>query len=226
MSTDIIAIVDSIPDRQEASLTLTDLTGKSMQLPCIFNESEAPSFFLLFSPGSLPEDINKDWHCTLVINDANDEPVTFSTKIVEIPNNRVIEMVAKKSIRLEDLREYFRINLKAQVAVSYDPGENDRNEHPLNLKGETVDLSQSGVLTILLDECRTAEPVILELKLPNPADTVICTGRVIQSKRMRTNRWLTSFRFDRITTKARDIIVKNCFAEQRRQLRENIQMKM
>lgn len=223
MSTDILSIVESIPDRQPASLTITDPNSKKMLLPCIFKQSEAPGFFLLFSPGTIPENIDKDWRCTLVSKDTNNETVTFSAKITELPNNRVIELVAKKSIRVEDLREYFRVNLKAPVAISYDPATNDKNSQALALEGETVDISQTGVLTILSDECSVTLPVIIELKLPNPAETIICTGRVIRSKRIRKGRWLTSFHFDNISDKRRDIIAKNCFAEQRRQLRENIQ---
>ncbi len=222
MSTDIIAIVASIPDRQPASLTVIDPAGKAIQLSCNFKESEAPGFFLLFSPGTIPENIGKDWRCVLISKDTHGETVTFSAKIVELLNSRVIELMAKKSIRPEDLREYFRVNLKAPVEISYDPGQIDKDEQPLDLGGETVDISQTGMLTILTDECRTTLPVIIELKLPNPAETVICTGCVVRSKRIRKGRWLTSFHFDKISDKARDIIAKNCFAEQRRQLRENI----
>ena len=93
-----------------------------------------------------------------------------------------------------------------------------------NFAGETVDISQTGILTILTDECRAKKPVlIIELNLPNPAKIIICSGRVVRSKRLRHNRWLTSFHFDNISANAQDIIAKNCFAEQRRQLRENIQ---
>ncbi|TKB25837.1 PilZ domain-containing protein [Desulfopila sp. IMCC35006] len=222
MSTDIISIVESIPDRQPASLTVTDPTGNTIKLPCNFKESEAPGFFLLFSAGTIPENIGKDWRCALVSKDSNEETVTFSAKIVELLNNRVIELVAKKSIRPEDLREYFRVNIKAPVAIFYDPGTKGSDEQPLELKGETVDISQTGVLTMLSDDCRISLPVIIELNLPNPAETVICTGCVVRSKRVRKGRWLTSFHFDQISDKARDIIAKNCFAEQRRQLRENI----
>lgn len=223
MSTDIISIVNSIPDRQPASLTVTDSTGTRMQLPCIFNESEAPAFFLLFSPGVIPDNIADDWRYALVCKDANDEPVTFSAKIIDQPNNRVIEMMAKKSIRPEDLREYFRVNLKAPTTVFYDPGKDEPDEQPLELEGETVDISQTGVLTILSGECHTARPVTIALSLPNPFETIVCTGCVIRSKRIREKHWLTSFHFDNISSKSRDIIAKNCFAEQRRQLRENIQ---
>ncbi len=223
MATDIISLVESIPDRQPASVTLTDTTGQRFVLTCVFKESKAPSFFLLFSGGTLPERIDTERLCPFVSRNEHGESVTFAAAIVELQNNRVIELVAKKSIRPEDLREYFRINIKAKVEVYYDPKQSEVDVEPLELKGETVDLSQTGVLTILSEECKISKPLTLELNLPNPAQSIICSGYMIRSKRIRKDRWLTSFHFDNISSRAREIIAKNCFAEQRRQLRENIQ---
>jgi hypothetical protein len=223
MSSDINTLVNSIPDRQPATVTLTDSGGGRIQVSCTFKESTAPSFFLLFPAGTLPEKIDTDRPGALVSRNAEGKNVTFAAKIVDIPNSRVIELIANKLIRPEDLREYFRVNIKAPVEISYDPQNDNAKEHPLELCGETVDISQTGILTILTDECRVQKPVIIELNLPNPAKIIICSGRVVRSKRIRQNRWLTSFHFDNISANAQDIIAKNCFAEQRRQLRENIQ---
>jgi hypothetical protein len=222
MSSDIKVLVNAIPDRQPVTASLTDTDGGRMQVSCLFKESTAPSFFLLFPAGTLPEKINTDRPCALVSRDVEGNSVTFAAKIVDIPNSRVIEMIANKSIRPEDLREYFRVNIKAPVEVFYDP-QNDDNEQSMELDGETVDISQTGILTILTDECKISKPVTIELSLPNPAELVICSGRLIRCKRIRRDRWLTSFHFDNISANDRDIIAKNCFAEQRRQLRENIQ---
>lgn len=223
MSSDINTLIDSIPDRQPATVTLTDTGGKRIQVSCAFKESTAPSFFLLFPAGTLPEKIDTDRACALASRDGQGKSITFAAKIVDMPNSRVIELIANKSIRPEDLREYFRVNIKAPVEVFYDPQNDGKDEEPMELGGETVDISQTGVLTILTDECRIDKQVIIELNLPNPAELVICSGRVVRSKRLPHNRWLTSFHFDNISSKARDIIAKNCFAEQRRQLRENVQ---
>jgi len=222
MTADIIAIVNSIPDRQPATVTLTDLDGKRRQIACVFKESDAPSFFLLFAPDTLPSDISKEWRCIFVSKDQDGKAITFSAKIIDITSTRVIELTANKSIRPEDLREYFRVNIKASIEVYYDPEPSDENEQPFELGGETVDISQTGVLTILPEECKQSKRLTLELNLPNPAEIVICSGRVVRAKRIRKNRWLTSFQFDNISPKAKDIIAKNCFSEQRRQLRENI----
>jgi c-di-GMP-binding flagellar brake protein YcgR len=223
MYTYIITIVNAIPDGQTATVTLTDSSGQRRQFNCVFKESEAPSFYLLFSPGTIPEDIQKNWRCILVSNDSEGEPITFSAKIVEISNNRVIELEARKSIRPEDLREYFRVNLKMPIEIFHEPEKSDAEEESLELTGETVDISQTGVLSILSDECKITKPLSIELDLPNPAETIICSGRLIRSKRIRKNRWLTSFHFDNLSSSSRELIAKNCFSAQRQQLRENIQ---
>ena len=196
-----------------------------MQVDCQFKVSTPPSFFLLFPPGVIPGNIQKDWRCVLVTKDTNGEPTTFSAKIIELLNNRVIELAAQRCIRPEDLREYFRVNIRAQMEVFYDPQKSDVDEQPVELAGETVDISQSGILSILPEECKITKPVSIELNLPNPAETIICSGHVIRTKRIRKNRWLTSFHFNNLSSRARDIIAKNCFSEQRRQLRENVQTK-
>jgi hypothetical protein len=223
MTTDIASIVNAIPDRQSASVTLTDTSGKRTQVSCVFKESSSPSFFLLFPPNTLPQNIDMDKPCALVSQDIYGETVNFAAKIVEIPNNRVIELIANKSIRPEDLREYFRVNIKAQVAIFYNPEREDENDKAFEIDGVTVDISQTGVLTILSDECRIKKPVMIEISLPNPAGLIICSGHVIRSERIRKNHWLTAFHFNNIPSDARELITKNCFAEQRRQLRDNIQ---
>ncbi len=222
MSTDIISIVSTIPDRQPVSVTLTDPDGRNRKVRCVFKESEAPGFFLLFSPGAMPEDIEEDWRCIVSSRTSSGEAVTFKAKIIQVQNTRVIELEGQKTLRPEDLREYFRVNLKSKVSVFYDPANGDPKEEPFELDGETVDISESGVLTILSNECRIKKSIMIELNLPNPNQVVICSGSVIRSKRITKSRWLTAFHFENISTHSREIIAKNCFSEQRRQLRENI----
>lgn len=225
MSIDIIAIVNAIPDSQPVSVTMTDSSGTRRQLDCVFKESEAPSFFLLFAPDIIPEDIQKSWRCVLFSKDTEGEPITFSAKITDLATNRVIELVAQKSIRPEDLREFFRVNLRMPIEIFYEPEDSDGDEQSFEVRGETVDISQTGVLSILSDECKITKPVSIELNLPNPAETIICSGNTVRCKRIKRNRWLTSFHFNDLSSRSRDIIAKNCFAAQRKQLRENIQIK-
>lgn len=222
MLIDINSIIKAIPDRQQAIVIFTDLSGKRRHLDCVFNESVPPGCFLLFPPDNLPQEIDMDRPCTVRSQDVQGNPVGFSAEIVGIRNRRIMELKARKSMQLDDLRDYFRVNLQVQVAVFYDPDKDETDKQPLELEGRTIDISQSGVLTILPEECRIRKVLMLEINLPNPAETIVCSASIVRSKRIRKSRWLTAFHFENLSARSRDIIAKNCFAEQRRQLRENV----
>jgi c-di-GMP-binding flagellar brake protein YcgR len=222
MSTDIISIVAALPDRQPATITLIDSSGQRRQIHCVIKKSDAPSFYLLFTPDTIPEDIEKDWRCVVASHDTTGEAITLSAGIIEISSKRVIEMVAQKAIRPEELREYFRVNIQAPIEIFYQPEESDVDAEPFEIAGETVDISQTGILSILPDECKITKPLSIELNLPNPAETIICSGRLVRCKRIRKDRWLTAFHFDNLSSKSREVIAQNCFSAQRQQLRDNI----
>jgi c-di-GMP-binding flagellar brake protein YcgR len=220
---EILSLVKSIPDGQGATVTLTDLAGQRRLYKGVFKESIAPAFFVVFPAGTLPEEIDRARQCPLVSRDREDNAVSFLAEIESRDKSHVLEMVARKAVRPEDLREYFRVVIRTHIAIRCYLEQNGKEYLDWELAGETVDLSQSGVLAFLPEECRDSHPVEIELMLLNPAQTIYCTGHVVRSKRVRQDRWLTSFHFDNISFGARDAIAKNCFAEQRRQLREKVQ---
>lgn len=219
---EILSLVKSIPDGQAATVTLTDPTGKRQLYECVFKESIAPAFFLVFPHHALPEEVDLTKQCPLVSRDRAENTVSFLAEIETRNKNHLFELIAKKPVRPEDLREYFRVDFRTHIAVRYYSPQNEE-ELEWELNGETVDLSQSGVLAFLPDECKDTHPVEIELSLINPAETILCIGHIVRSKRIRKNRWLTSFHFDEITSRSRDAIAMNCFSEQRRQLREKVQ---
>jgi c-di-GMP-binding flagellar brake protein YcgR len=221
---DIKRLVKSIADNESATLTLTDSQGKRTSHRCIFKESEAPHFFIVLSSNeSLPPDIDFSRSCAFVSKNKEGETVSFSTSVVERKNKKIIELTAKKSINPEDLREYFRVNLKTSITVSFQPENPDIKLAEWEITGEVVDISQSGVLAILSEECKVSNSLFIEIDLTEPVKTVYCIGHIVRKQRIRKNRWLTAFHFDEISQKTVDDIARNCFAEQRRQLRENIQ---
>jgi c-di-GMP-binding flagellar brake protein YcgR len=220
---EILSLVKSIPDGQAATVTLTDNSGQRRLYECVFKESIAPSFFLVFPIDALPKEIDETKQCPLVSRDRSDKSVSFLAEIEARNKPHILELVARKSVRPEDLREYFRIEIRTFIAVRYYSGESNEKQLEWELDGETVDLSQSGVLAVFPEECRNSHPLEIELMLLNPAQTVLCTGHIVRSKRLRKDRWLTSFHFDVISPNVRDAIAMNCFTEQRRQLRNNVQ---
>lgn len=219
---DINLLVKTLPDGQPATITLTDALGATVHLPCIYKESEAPSFFLLFLPGVLPEKLDRSQLCPLACQDRNGKDVSLVAEIVALNDRRRVELVAKKSVRPEDIRDYFRVDIRTGIVIRFFPENDNGEQHPWEMEGETIDISQSGILTILPEECRNTKALELEINLTDPVKKIYCTGHVVRSKRLRKNRWQTSFRFDEISSTAKDAIAKNCFTEQRRQLREKV----
>ena len=217
---DLLHLVKSIPDGQPASITITDSTGARSHLQGVYKESQAPYFFVLFAPGQLPDALDTTRPCPFASQDRNDTDVAFISEIVEKTSGRALELVAKKTVRAEDLRQFFRVTLRTIITIRFFPENPDSNQQEWQLVGETVDISQSGTLVILPEECRNTTGLDFEITLTNPSKKVFCTGRVIRSKRLKKDRWLTSFHFDEISSSDRDAIAQNCFSEQRRQLRD------
>lgn len=221
---EILSLVRSIPDGQAATVTLTDPAGKRQVYECTFKESMAPAFFLVFAADAIPPEIDHSKQCPLVSRDRSGNTVSFLAEIETRSKTNLLELTARKVVRPEDLREYFRIEIRSPICVRFFLTEEDGNERlEWELDGETVDISQSGVLAFLADECRNTERLEIELSLPNPAEAIFCTGHLVRTKRIRKDRWLTSFHFDHISQRSRDIIAMNCLAEQRRQLRDKVQ---
>ena len=120
----------------------------------------------------------------------------------------------------QDLRQFFRVTLRTRMAIRFFPENPDSKQQEWEMTGETVDISQSGLLALLPAECRNSSGLDLEIALVNPGKKVFCSGHVVRSQRLKKDRWLISFHFDEISSSDRDTIAQNCFAEQRRQLRD------
>jgi hypothetical protein len=217
---DLLRLVHSIPDGQPATLTVTDLSGERRHLQGVYKESRAPSFFFLSPPEQLPGTLDTTKQCSFSSRDKSDGEISLIADILDKISNRSLELVARKPVRAEDLRQFFRVSLRARIIIRFFPENPDSNQQEWQMEGETVDISQSGTLAVLPAECANGNDLDLEIALVNPPKQVFCTGHVIRGKRVKKDRWLVSFHFDKISAADQDAIAKNCFAEQRRQLRD------
>lgn len=217
---DLHQLVKSIPDGQAATITLTDLAGEKRHLRGAYKESQPPFFFFLAPPSQLPDTLDTSLPCPFASQDRSAHDVSFLADIVAKTSNRILELVARKTVRAEDLRQFFRVTLRTRIIIRFFPENLKSNQKHWEMTGETVDISQSGVLVLLPEECNSANGLDFEIALINPSRNVFCTGHVIRSKRLKKDRWLISFHFDEISQSDKDAIAKACFAEQRRQLRD------
>jgi c-di-GMP-binding flagellar brake protein YcgR len=210
-----------IPDSQPAEINLPLTSGNSVQLKCIYKESIAPCFFMVFPPKQLPAAIDTSKNCMIAIK-GEEHALTFTAKIEAIKGDRIIELMAQKSIDPTSLRTCFRADLRTTITASYEPGPEERAKI-WSFSGETLDLSEGGTLAIFPSEFLNKQRIQIHIKLPHLNKDMHLHAHVVRTQRLRKERWQIALQFDNITQKDRDLIASCCLMEQRKQLRERIQ---
>ena len=217
----IVHLLKSIPDNQSATITFSTTTGQTVRLDCIYKEGIAPPrFFLVFPKGTLQKEINMSQQCLISIhsNDEDTVPPSFNARIEEGINDHTLELTATKNVDPTALRDFFRVPLFTPVTLTVEQDSNKDSAPQWLLKGETLDLSGSGALTLFDEEIQEGKQLQITLDLPSPQASVSFQGHVVRAQRVRRGRWQISLRFDNIANKLRDIIISNCLYEQRKQL--------
>lgn len=222
MASDITDTIKRIPDSELAEIDISTQSGQVVRLSCIFKESEAPNFFLVFPPKKLPDDIDTDKSCPVAIK-SEEAALTLTAKIEEVSGDRTLELRAQKEVKPESLREYFRVDTKVPIIADYHQESLDGKSQSWTLEGKTLDISGSGVLTILPKEPLNKHKIELKLSLNGGKDVVTCTGHIIRTKRLRRGRYQVAFCFDCLKPKNRDTIISFCLQEQRNRLRDKVQ---
>lgn len=222
MAAPVSETIRQLADSETARIDLTTTSGKRLRLNCIYKVSDSPGFFLIFPPKILPEDIEIEQHCPISIK-SGESTLTLVAKIAAIKGDRTLELIAKNSVTPESLREYFRVDTKVNIEASFDPKSTDSQVCAWSLKGKTLDLSGSGLLSILPAEPQTRNQITLLIDLSNNQNPIECLAHVIRIKRLRREKYQVSFHFDSITQKNKDAIIAFCLKEQRNRLRDKIQ---
>ena len=222
MAAPIFETIQQLADSETAKIDLTKTSGKIIRLNCIYKVSDSPSFFLIFPPKILPEDIDVEQHCPISIK-SGESTLTLVAKIADIKGDRTLELIAKNNVTPESLREYFRVDTKVNIEANFDPKSPDAQIPAWSLKGNTLDLSGSGLLAILPAEPLTRNHITLFIDLFGNQSPIECLAHVIRIKRLRREKFQVSFHFDSITPKNKDSIISFCLKEQRNRLRDKIQ---
>ncbi len=218
----IVDTIRQIKDSQPAIINLITNEGLEVRLKCIFKESSAPHFFLVFPPETLPGTIDTEKVCPVSVK-TDSSSITLNAEIVEVIGNRTLELMAKKTVDPTSLREFFRVDYRSTVFATYMPGPNEDKSHYWNMQGETLDLSGSGLLAIFPEAPANKHRIELEIRLDTMQRPIECVAHIIRTRRLRKGRFQVALHFDSISHKDRDAIISNCLQEQRKQLREKIQ---
>jgi hypothetical protein len=221
MSSSLVDLVNEIKDSLPAEINLQLINGLSLQLKCIYKESTAPHFFLVFPPHQLQTTIDTSKSCLVVVKNG-EKSITFKAGIEQIKGDRVLELFAQKTIDPLSLRTYYRADLRTPISASYEPGPEER-ARAWSFDGETLDLSGGGTLAIFPAEFQNRQRINVQISLPQIDREIHCISHVIRMQRLRKEHWQIALQFDSLNLKERDFIISCCLNEQRRQLREKVQ---
>lgn len=217
------SLVKSISDGKEGIITLVNGDGEKLHLDCIYKESIAPNFFVVLASAKLPDDIDENAPFTFSVIDEAKETSIIHARFAEKVNKKTLELTAAKTIDPSSLREYFRVDLRTNITISYTAETVADSQQNWLIEGQTIDLSATGVLGIFPSEPLKIGNIKIEVDLYHPKRRVQCIGHVVRTRRTRSGKWHAALHFDQISAEIRDEIITNCLWEQRRQLRENIQ---
>lgn len=223
MNTPIQNIISAIQDGSQARIKLTLAGGNQQHFDCVFREDHDSNshFFLSFEQDALPDSINHESeHPVSVLEE--EKNISLNVTIAAQTDSQTLRVLAESTLDPSSLRKYFRVNVSTEITASFKTSSQASAQSSWTAKGHTMDLSASGVLTLLNEEPKHNEHIIVEIFLPPDKITVNAVSHVVHKKRLRKGRWLVAFHFDTISTKHRDAIITYLLAEQRRQLRENI----
>lgn len=222
MAASITKTIKQIIDSASAVIDITRTDGQITRLCCVYKESNAPNFFLVFPPKKLPADIDIKQYCPISIKNGSSS-LTLTAKIIKISGDRTLGLSAKNSINPESLREYFRVDTRVAIKAFFDPASPAGKIQSWALKGQSLDISAGGLLAILPQKPKTKHRIEIEISLKENDKSIKCLGHIVRCKRLGKGRYQVAFHFDSITSQHRDSIISFCLQEQRNNLRKKIQ---
>jgi hypothetical protein len=218
-------ILKNIPNGKPVRIFLPLLSRPdSIRAQGLYQETAPPKFSLIFKSGMLPVDeIDIGKPCVLSI-DMGGPTVSLEAMIVKVANRQTLQMVVRKSISHEQMREFFRVDTVTNVISKSFHTElfSDTNQ-PWSIEGQTVDISGSGILAIFDEKPQSDHQVRLEITIPSiEADTITVLAHQVRGQQLHDGRYEIAYHFDDITIEDRDKIIGCCLVIQRKMLRLKI----
>ena len=218
----------NIPSGKPVRIFLPLLNRVDMvRAQCVYEKAPSPRFTLLFKPGMLPaEDIDTARPCIVTI-DMGGPTISLEAMIEKIDTPQTLQMIIRKSISHDQLREFFRVDAVTRViSKSFHTQFTSNDSQPWSLQGETVDISGSGILAVFSDLPPADKQVHLEISIPSTEpETVKVVAHPVRTVQLEDNRYEVAYHFDDITMEDRDKIIGSCLVIQRKLLRLKVQVK-
>lgn len=193
----------------------------------VYRKSTAQYFNLQFNQGVLPiNSIDPNGPC--ILNIRIDGPSTFfEAEIYKIKDLQHLVMTAIRQISPELMREFFRVKVVSNVVVeSFQLQHTGEPANNFILKGETIDISASGILASFSNKPIFKKQVKLKINLPTQSNEIInVIAHPVRTVKISDKQYNIAFHFDDITSVDRDKIIECCLIIQRRSLRLKIKVK-
>lgn len=221
-------VLANIPDAKPVRVFLP-LKGvpERFRLQGIYQKSVPPVFSLIFKPGSLPEDsINTRQTCIVNI-DMGGPSVSLEANITKIVGNQQLVMTAVKSMSHDQMREFFRVDaVTSVIGRSFPSAAKAKDDSGWAVKGETIDISGSGILASFPEKPPKHKQIRLEISLPMDEPEVISVlARPVRIVQTKDKQFDVAYHFEEINDEDRDKIIGCCLEIQRRLLRLKVKVK-
>jgi hypothetical protein len=217
-----------IPNGKPVRIYLPVIEGpEPVRGQCLYQVKAPPKFTLVFKHGMLPvEDIDISRPCIISI-DMGGPTITLEAMIQEITNPQTLQMIVRKTISHEQMREFFRVDATTMVVSKAFRTEfvGDINEEWV-VQGHTVDISGSGILALFTERPPVEDQVRLDISIPSPEpETAEALAHQVRSRQLKNGLYEVAYHFDDISTEDRDKIIGCCLDIQRQMLRLKVKVK-
>jgi hypothetical protein len=221
-------IIESIPDAKPVRIFIPLQNAlERYRMQGVYQKSTPPRFNLLFKAGSLPLDAIDTQKPCIVTVDMGGPSISVEAMISEIADSQQLNMIVRKSMSHEQMREFFRVDATASViSSSFHPEFFGEEGTPWSMTGSTIDISGSGILASFTTPPPQDSQTRLEISLPTTRpETISVIAHPVRTQKISENHYDVAYHFDDITTEDRDKIIGCCLLIQRRLLRLKVKVK-
>lgn len=205
-------------------MDLPGRNGEHYRCKAMLVKKNLPEIELVFPPDSWEEgNLLFDDDCHIAI-ELDGQPINLIARLHHAVGDRRLHCTAREPIAPESLREYFRVAVNMPIEASYIAGPREVNNKTWKMIGTTIDLSGCGVLGVFAEKPASTHNIQLVMTHPEEEAALVCLADVVRTYRIRKNRYQVAFHFNVISPKTRDYVISLCLREQRRHLRDNVEL--
>lgn len=217
-----MSILDLLSEHKVCRINLPTRTGTALTVECVARCTSDPHIETVFLPKTLPVgELDPTGYCQLYF-EVGSKPYALKTKITEIIKEDRLQLSFMEMFSPTQQREYFRVDTKVSITFSLYPA--DVEDIRESFQGD-VNLSGCGIYFPTQLPAHVRSKIILHIMLSEPfGELGEIIGEVVRIHRSRRQKQWIGVKFLQISTQDRDRLIAFCLAEQRRILRQRVQL--